>query len=54
MRSGRDDNFVGRGELFSTAHRQLINAGLGDSASPAPQLPPPANAPTISLENDDK
>jgi hypothetical protein len=31
-----------------------INAGLGNGASLPPQLPPPADAPTISLENDDK
>jgi len=31
-----------------------INAGLGDGASPSPQLPLAADAPTISLENDVK
>jgi hypothetical protein len=31
-----------------------INAGLGNGASLDPQLPSPADAPTISFDNDDK
>jgi hypothetical protein len=31
-----------------------LKAAVGDGAPPPQQLPPPADAPTISLENDDK
>jgi hypothetical protein len=43
-----------RPELEDGTSAVEINAGLGDGASLPPQLPPPADAPTISLGNDDK